>query len=675
MAVKKARLGIAVVFCGLLFTGLIVQILSGYNQLTERLFASIQQQTGFDLETDRIHYDSINHKLTLTAVSLAAPGLNIKADTLQVAIAEIRWIDMWRTTLPVSIRNFKFQNALVQVDPSNLQPDVHLLYSDISTIQIESGVLLISGSGWSLPFSFLTLNTDALDSNDDSSVQVQAAGVQDFFWNFEGALSGGEYSLTGVLTFENQPLSSVMSASQYASQHTSQYSSQYSSQYKGELNATLSVQWTVAQGLSLQGKVSGSEGQYTGDNFSFSWKHWGIDNYRKSGNSSEKTAIELQVSGLDLSLSKGKVQQLPSEVMHRLQELPVVILEVQAGEASIHFAGKRRSSLKLENIEFQSYSQAYNKIDYGFEAHLPSGGRMNLTGSLAQSEKKTDSVYRLNLERFSPDDFNMGRAIAHLPAFGKTYNFSYNSSGQKGVLDFSKKMTVMTGSLLERLLIDSKGRGEIIFVPKATVGLFELWAVATKDFVKQLEIIGKNPYQYLSILVGQPVDSYIEYIPGKAILSQSGSENIKGISRLITLRPWLKWQIEVSVSNDEDWPQIARFELENTLDLLYHTSHPDAPIPMPLDIREQLLEQMYLGTQQQKLPDVGLQSREERIKQAEQFLVDSWPKNPKLMNKLLTERIGLLKSRLDEAGFDRSKITIKESSKDSTQPRSSLILL
>ena len=622
----KARIGFAAVFCVLLA----VTVVKGwlwYNQLTQRIFTSVQEQIGFELGAEQIQYDPVSEKLLLGSVSLSNSGLDISAGSLELGISSPRWRDIGRQVFPVTIEYASFAGSDLRADaPESLLP-----LSDLGNIFFHQGVMRPGLNSRPLSFSFLGLNPQS----GTSVINIESSGGNGLNWSFNGILDAEKNGISGHLNFEQQDIAKFLTDNDYS----------------GAFDASLKLSWVGSEPLLLSGDLQGGEGGYQSDGFLLHWEGWQFSNVQIADWQFAKNSQVLALDKTDLQFSIASI----SPLFNWLKALPFVSSHVEISRLNIN---SRPDSDDIVFTDAELNLNDDNKT-YQFTGESSSGGHLFISADISGS-------YQLRLENETAQNLGLLPVVKQHDFSDRRYNFTYNSnSGVAGLL-FRRQKPLKDLSLTERLLFDSRGRAELSFTVRHTEP-FNLKGVITSRIGSQLETINSMPFTYLSQIVDNSLSAYLEHVPGKPELTSGSQDNLKTLKKLSDLRPGLKWQLETSVSDTEDWPLIARHQLEQTLTDLY----PGEGAP-PEEEREALVEQLYLVTQKQKIPDVGVVSKDERVLQAEQWLVDSWPRNPELINQLLDERKKYLATSLQKIGLN--DITILSAGKNEDQPRSRLLV-
>ena len=630
----KARIGFAVLFCGLL-TAVFVKGGLWYSQLTERVFASVQQQVGFELDAERIQFDPVNEKLLLSSASVSAPGLDIRARSLELGITGPRWLDIGRQVFPVTIKYASFSGSSLRADsPQSLLP-----FTVLGNTFFHEGIIHPGLDNRPLSFSFLGLNSQP----DASVIDVESSGSNGLSWSFAGTLDAEKDHVVGKLNFEQQDIAKFLSDSSYS----------------GHFDGSLGFFWSGSEPLSLTGNIKGDAGSYQADDFLLRWEGWQFSNIRLTDWKFSGDEPVLLLDETVLQLSDGRI----SPFLDWFKAQPFYSPRLNLTQLNVK-AYPDSSEIVLSNASLIRNS---DDGSYQFTAKPLSGGLLSINADPRGS-------YQLKFENVTPQRLGLLPTVRQFGFSDRRYSLSYNSNTGMARLLFQqelqeelqqqKKRDDLT--LTERLLFDASGQAELSFVAKG-IGLLDLSRVTGSEINRQLEAISTLPFNYLSQLTGNPLQAYLEHISGKPDLTPGSEDNLKALKKSSELRPGLRWQLETCVSDSEDWPQIARNQLEQTLTDLY----PEEGVP-PEDEREKLVEQLYLVTQKQRMPDVGLVARDERILQAEQWLIDSWPKNPELIDQLMDERKKHLAVSLEKKGL--LGITIISAQQKYDQPRSRLLI-
>ena len=122
-----------------------------------------------------------------------------------------------------------------------------------------------------------------------------------------------------------------------------------------------------------------------------------------------------------------------------------------------------------------------------------------------------------------------------------------------------------------------------------------------------------------------------------------------------------------AASRELDSPVLAKTDLEaDLLELYIAVSNKKAneTTSIPLDVRLGLIEQMYLRVHQRKLPEIGVQSLEERAAVAEEWLLEHWPVQEDRLLHLAKERVETVRHQLQAAGVGQERLHVEPASID-----------
>ena len=623
MGATKARFGVVIIFCSLLIAISIKGWLS-YARLTDRIYASIQQQTGFALNAGHVQYDPVNQKISLKNVTINAPGLDVETASMQFGIVAPGWRDIGRQTFPVNVEYARFANTSIKVD----SPESLLPLFDLGNAFFHQGVISLGQNSSGFSFSSLDFHHQA-----NGNVGINATGANGLSWAFDGVVDDGNKGISGKLVFEQQDIARFLSDAGYS----------------GHFNAVFDLEWTASKPLQLSGALHGDTGSYQSGSFIFSWEGWHLPGV-------ELSDWKIADTPNTLAVDKARLELLNSSILPFLNWSdvhPFKLAGLNITSIQVKPDPERADQFDFADARLSLKDQ---KGDYHFAAKLTSGGQLSLTGSTARG-------YRLALENIVPASLDLLETTQHHNLANRRYNFSYNSQNGVARLSFWRQKAIENYSLLERMLFNANGLAELTFVDES-IRLSELKATVGRQISAGLKAIEDMPFTYLSRLSDEPFQPYFEHIPGNPGLSQDGEANLLTLKKICELRPGLNWQLETSFSDTDDWPEIARNELEQTLANL----SPNGNSRPEKETREMLVEQLYLVTQKQRMPDVGLVAKDERIQQAEQWLIDSWPKNPGLIEQLLEKRMNDLANRLEKNGLP--DIVILSAGQEQGRPRS-----
>ena len=631
---------------------------SWVGKVSDRVVASINQQTGLRLAHKKFNFDLQERRLYAKDIQIERPGLVLGARRITMVLNYLSRWSPWLGDDFQSLSDIGLEGANITIDPQRLQLSVPDWFQAIS---IDRGTLAISGIGQSVLFEQLRVLNDG-----SGELQIHFESAES--WQFDGTYDTGQNQLSGELVLHKMPLSNLMAIVFGADQKKLD-----SDQLSGELSGKFLLSWRPDDGLTLSGSAQGAKGQLLLPGATAHWQHWQLRDGHFS--SHQPDSARLSVSGVDLKL------MTPAKKINAYTLLQQLL---PSGKTSLIISDSR---LELGGWTFTQLAgsvgrkTADDNWQYKLAGRLRDVGQVQLSGQLGAN---SDFMLKLNNARLAGPIADYGHfAGYHLQ--GARFNLGYDSKTREGQIDFlawrgsasaSESASVSdSASTLKALLTDSKGNAHVDFVLKSSETATPLPLQMYRAIGQQLMSIARAPLDYLNTTTASELQPTLRHLAGKAALTTSAEQNLQHLKRVMEQRPALTVAIQVGVSQSRDRPELTRQGLEVALQELYQAMG-GTEETVPADVRGQLLEQMYLATQQKKIPEVGELTPEQRVKQAEQWLLANWPESTDQLEMLQQARYELLKRTLAGAGLDVERIELTKSTDDQTrrEPDSTLLL-
>ncbi|WP_067584257.1 hypothetical protein [Endozoicomonas ascidiicola] len=240
---------------------------------------------------------------------------------------------------------------------------------------------------------------------------------------------------------------------------------------------------------------------------------------------------------------------------------------------------------------------------------------------------------------------------------GSVFGVEYDATNGQGNLRVSRWADAQKNHYFKRLTADKSGASIINFSgDRRHLSENEL----AELLVRRIQWISDHPFEYLSQVIQMPIAPALSHIIGQAELQASDGSSMRALKKMMSARPDLRIEIKVGISEKEDSRALSRQALDSALLELYSVISPSSEVTdvesIPLDVKSALLEQMYLATQQKKIPEVGTTSSNERFQIAEQWLLENWPGNQQQLSQLQQDRLNYLKALVEKAGLDVGRI-------------------
>ena len=628
MLMTRTRWLSLIIFTGLLTVGGIWTH-NWLGQVSERVVASVNQQTGLRLADGQITFDLPERRLYVRDIDIEQPGIEISARRASVVLDYLNWWSPWFGDDFQSLSDTRLEDASITIDPRQLSvPEA------FTSVTVERGTLVIEGINQSVLFDQLRL----LD-NESGGVQIHIDSVES--WQFSGTYHQG--LLSGELAVSKLPLSMVLASDQLV----------------GDLSGQFSLSWHLADGLSISGDARGAKGQLLLPEASVSWQQWRLHSMRFDSREPANSFAGLSISGADLKLAA------PAKIVHATDQLlPFNRISLAINDSRLELGTWAFSHLDGTFVR----EQVNDSWQYKLAARLSDVGAVQLSGQLGTNN---DLLLQLNNAHIAGPIADYGQSAGYRLQ-GARFNLSYDSQNRRGWIDFLH--WPKSAAPLAALLTGPKNRARVEFTVKAGATTVPLPLQIDRAIGQRLASVAQTPLDYLNTVTGARLELTLRHEAGQAALTPAAEQNLHHLKQIMAQRPALTATIEVAVSRSRDRPELTRHGLEVALLELYQAMGGEGEAP-PADVRGQLLEQMHLATQQKKIPEVGELTPEERVRQAEQWLLANWPVPADQLEMLQQARCELLKQTLTRIGLDAKRIELTKAAVDEvSEPDSTLRL-
>ncbi|WP_257279911.1 hypothetical protein [Endozoicomonas sp. ISHI1] len=670
---------LVVVLAILLF--LISVMLMVPGRYTDQLLQQIENQTGVEVLPVEKEYAFLSGKFLLTKPELRiSPGITLKSESIAVNVA---WTSLWKKTIELDRIDFKKPGIFLDLAIIGQKPPMPNLYQflrEAGQFVFEDGSMRVVNSEQTGSSKVVSIDFSKMELKTHRPDQIDIEVVKDsrhINWSLGGIIDLKKLAMSGQLSIDELPLADVFSQKFLKCSNCS---------LKGSLSTDLSVEWSMDQGVELTGTAKVLDGEYQdlGSGLNLDWKELFAEGFRFR---SRKAFVEdLSFRGGLLTVDGSPLEQIARTVLRPLSADGY--LPVKGGSLPVRSSLSAKGSLPIavKRIEFNGAVQSSQKKNpelfsnsrvelevlspeqYTFQLsghwleRVPVSleGRVNLSNAVAPSLNLSARDVDLSLLPVSD------RSVAGYDLAGSRVNLNLASSvggGSRGKLIFSKLEARPVNPELDINLVKAlmaNPQSIIAIDIKARYGQSPL--VAAGIAIHQTwERVLEQPLQYLSHQAGitPMLSTEIQMPAGKALLTENDKTQLKGWSRVLRIRPELNLSLKAMASKDRDWPTLSRAELESDLVELYsaiHQTKPGEVKEIPVDIRGHLIEQMYLRAHNRRLPEVGDVSQDERIKEAEQWLLVNWPANQEKMDKLASDRLNLVSEFLRNEGVSEKRI-------------------
>ncbi len=634
-----------IVLIGLLAFGSL-WVKSWLAHVSDRVVASVNQQTGLRLPGKKLIFDPKERRLYAKDILIEQPGIVVNARRITVVVNYADWWSLWLGDDFQALSDIELDGVSITVDPQRLKfraPDW------FQALTVFRGTLTIKNTGQPVLFEQLRVLND-----EQRKLQLYFESAQS--WTFDGNYDPGQNQLSGELTVNNISLSSLAAMTADKDQKMLD-----SDELLGEFSGKFALSWCPGDGLTLQGSAHGAKGQLLLPQLSASWQQWQLRN--ALFHSQRPGSAQLSISGVDLKLAASAKKIDFSNLLQ--QFLPF-------GNTSLIVSDSRleQGAWVFTQLNGTVGRKALgDSWQYQLASRLKGVGAVQLSG---HSGADNDFILKLNSARFAGPVADYGR-FAGYQLKGARFSLGYDSKTHRGWIDFQDWPNSAAG--LKALLTDSKGKARVSFALKPGETATALPERIYRAIGQQLMGIARAPLNHLNTATNSRLQPLLRHEAGKAALTPSAEQNLQQLKRIMAQRPSLAVVIHVGVSQSRDRPELTRHGLETALQELYQAAGGDGET-VPADVRGRLLEQMYLATQQKKIPEVGKLTPEQRVKQAEEWLLANWPESTDQLDMLQEARYEFLKRTLDKIGLDAARIELTKSADDQTrsEPDSTLAL-
>ncbi|MFK0569986.1 hypothetical protein [Endozoicomonas sp.] len=670
-----------------------------FSQVSDRVLASLTRQTGLTFVDKTLSFDPWQRRLSVNDIQFKEKGVQLSSGQLNFILIYRHWWEPWLGKDAEALSAVELVGANVIVEPGQMTFPLPAWFQELS---INDGTLSITGVVEAFSFEQLTLNVAG-----ENKLDVHVSGE---VWNFSGTYKTSQGALAGELNLNAFPLADLISiipvGDDLSSENTILASDSLFEAMSGEVDARLSLLWDKQSGLVLQGSAEGQKGAFSLKGFSMAWQHWQLNDFQFNARDRAQSSAALSLAGADFKQadSHGKnnasvINELNHLLPFSVKSLSVTDSRLEIGTGSVPWLFER-----IEGSLVAVGEGSKKHWQYQAAAYLNGVGDLQLKGTLSDTSSSSNQSYK-NSFTLSLNNTHLAGPLKRYSVLagynmqGSRFNLSYDSQRHSGQLAITgwqyKKLnnsrtSSASGDLLIALLTDKTGNATIRFKTKpakqtgsVTSLLLSEWSALPEQVYRAIDqrfmAIGQAPFDYLSSVTGYAIEPLLRHEAGKTALTQSAYTNLQNLHKALALRPELKVLVNVGVSEPRDWPELSRYKLEEALQELYSATQSveSNSSVMPAKVRAQLLEQMYLATQQQKIPEVGEQSPEQRVQKAEKWLLENWPRAPGQIEILRQARYDYLKDEAGSVGIDSGRIALTLSSgsdQKRSEPDSLLIL-
>ena len=648
------------------------------GRLAHHFLERLSRESGVEVLPVRVDYSLFSGELLLTDADLyLAPGLQLSSDEVRVHIPLTQLGSLGALTLS----SLYFENPFINVDLELLgstgraepSPLREYLITAVESFRLGKGGLYLSRRGAQPVATSLAYQSMRVLTDSDGDLRLNIDGLlEKGDWAFKGLFNLDSGELSGELDIRSVPLETIREIfPDNRFEHWEQVT----------VTASQSFFWSPGEGSRMEGSVVLTDGLMSfSDELKLRWNELELLGFSLSGE--QTSVVKGSLNDADVLLSQQSMALLPEQVsLFSELELRRLNLFTQPAQWS-DSSGKA----ELSNLNGQ--------LGYNSESALTLKGTALALKTLpitvdavihAQEQGNARiSVKNIDLARMSKP----GRTIAGYDLEGSkvsaSLQLSWDAGGggnqAKGRLTFkplkvspdSDSSSDWNLSLIRSAMTDNKGRIAVSFSERKLGDgpLVQALMQRLKESVSNsFKRVTDEPYQYLTRLSGsdEPLLESIDYVSGRPLLCNESQQTVFQWTNVLNRRPALDLSFQGLASKQDDRAGLARAELNADLLELYSVfsknkpDHlkPDSVARIPLQTRQQLVEQMYLRIHNRRLPEIGDESRQKRVAKAENWLVKNWPVKPENLQALAEERAETIKNCLTDAGVDSNRLHIE----------------
>lgn len=672
---QSANRFVFIVIVALLLLSFIAASFFVPDKVADKLLNRIKAESGIDIIPYQVDYSLITGDLVLLDTDLRlSPGIMLSADEVRFSAS---FSSLWQDK--VELNKISLQKPYINIDISKagqkpLDTRVENFIQEVGRFVFKGGGLHIEDkqqiTGLAQPLA-VAYDEITLEATDQRIIKVEIEGRKD--WHFNGRIDLQAPNLTGELDISQVSLSKALESL------TLNCASCYG---RGSVKADLGVEWTRQSGIELEGTATISEGGFSSDSgVELKWKSLQLE-----GISLKKNRLSVQNMTLDKADAYLK-KAFGSDLNQPWgQDSGISVKTVDLSQSNIYLGtDEDRAFLSKTDarLDYESREQFAYQLTGLWREQIPV--TVNGRNHRAQSDQSfmNLSARNVDLSLLLPEERNV---------------LGYDLSGSRAHLSLESKGCVRAKGQLVITELEAQGDGEGVSLSNVKALLTNaqgqirmplnvdwqkpsLVMEVNQSIAQQWTNVYENPLKYLSKIADADLSAsrFMTMPAASSQLSKASSGSLDALAKVLKLRPHLALSLHVNVSRQRDWPEMAKHELEASLNQLYsaiNKTKKGEVQAIPADVRGQLIEQMYLQTQNRKLPEVGEETPEQRIKQAEQWLLKNWPANGEKLEKLMDDRVAAVRKALLEAGVPEDRITgIRGSVVDKAQAPVSLQLV
>ena len=660
------------VIAGLL---IFLTLLSVYFLLPERLarhfLERLSQESGIEILPVRVDYSLFSGELIFKDSDLyLLPGLKISADEVRMRIP----LSKLASSDALQLSRLYFQSPFVDVDLDLLDspgaaassPLQEYMTNVVKYFELGKGGLFLSRSGEQPLAASLAYQSMQIQTGDTGELRLTVDGLPEKGdWAFQGQLDLNRGELNGEFDVRSVPLSTIQTAFP---------DSPFDHWEQVTVSANQSFFWSPRQSISMDGSLVLQQGVVSfAEDQKFRWDELELLGFSLSDD--QVSVVKGSLNGADVLLSEQALALLP-EQLKAFSELELRRLNLftrpdqwqssqgkpELGNLNGQLVSDGESALTLKGTAY-----ALQTLPVAVDAELQTDGHGKARINLRDVDLGSVSKQKRVVAGYDLADSTMD-AVMQL-------SWGADERHAKGRLTFTRfearpdndSAIDWNLSFIRAAMTDNKGR---IIVPVAERKLSEeplssALVNLLQDSIKvSLKRVTDEPLQYLGRLSGsqEPLVEAIDYIPGRALLCSESEQTVRQWTNVLNRRPGLDLSFQGLASRKSDKAGLARAELDADLLELYSgllKKESENVAGIPLQTREQLIEQMYLRIHNRRLPEISEETQQHRVARAESWLVNHWPLKPESLQNLAEGRAETIKNCLLDAGVDSKRLHIE----------------
>ena len=650
-------------------------LLSGYFLLPERLarhfLERLSQESGVEILPVRVDYCLLSGELILKDSDLyLVSGLQVSADEVRMRIP----LSALSSSDALQLSSLYFQNPFINVDLDHLGSSVSTessplqkyLITVVKSFELGKGGLFLSRTGAQPLAASLAYQSMQIQTGNSGELKLTVDGLSDEGdWAFQGQFDLGTSELSGELDVRSVPLDTIQGAFPDSS---------FDHWEQATVSANQSIFWSPRQSVSMEGTLVLRQGLVNfAEDQKIRWDELELLGFSLSDDS--VSVVKGSLNDADVLLSEQALALLP-EQLKAFSELELRRLSIfsqpaqwQSGQGKAELGNLNGQLVRASEqaLTLKGTAYALQALPVVVDAELRSDGQGKARINLREVDLGTVSKQKRVVAGYDLADSKIDAVMQLSWGAGERH--------AKGRLTFTRftarpdngSATGWNLPLIRAVMTDNKGR---IVVPVAAHRLPEeplssALVNLLQDSVKvSLKRVTDKPLLYLSQLSGSQtlLVEEIDYQSGQAQLCNESEQTVRQWTSVLNRRPALALSFQGLASSVADRAGLARAELDADLLELYSTllkKKPENVAGIPLETREQLIEQMYLRIHNRRLPEIDDGAQQERVARAESWLVSHWPVKPESLQKLAEGRAETIKNCLLEAGVDSRRLHIE----------------